>query len=274
MSHHDTGDDTGVPAWPTLAGFDGTDLRLARLTLADRIFEQLREQIIAGRVVAGETIPSEQEIGEAFGVGRTTVREALHGLVSSGFVVRRGRALVVKDPNTIDPITLDLAVFSSRSSIHHLYAARRLLEVETARLAAQHRTTADLDELRRCLELLDTDDAERYHGADPEFHAAIARASGNPVLAQMFLAAQGVFFKRPAFWRVFRARSTPRGGIGSGLEGHRELFDAIVAQDVDRAGRLMSEHLERVEHGLVDLLGATSADTDSSERSLGSSLGS
>ncbi len=230
----------------------GTEnFQLPRLTLADRIFEQLREQIIAGRVRPGETIPSEQEIGDAFGVGRTTVREALHGLVSSGFAERRGRALVVRDPNAVDPITLDLAVYSSQSSIQQLYGARRLLEVEAARLAATHRTPDDLAEMRDFLVRLDTDDHEQYQAADPEFHSLIARASGNPVLYQLFLSARGLFFKRPAFWRVFQARSGGERNIGSGHTGHAEIYDAIEVGDPVLAAQLMRDHLDRMERGLL-----------------------
>lgn len=247
------------------------DLRLSRMTLADRLFEQLRQQIIAGRIAVGATIPAEQEIGEAFGVGRTTVREALHGLVSAGFVERRGRTLVVRDPNAIDELTLDLAVFSSRSSIQQLYDARKLLEVEAARLAAGRRTLDDLEHLRHRLGQLDTDDLEQYHAADPEFHTAIVQASGNDVLYHLYLSARPVFFKRSAFWRVFPrstsdAEGAPSARIGSGYAGHQAIFESIEAGDAGLAGALMASHLDRVRDGLLAGLDARSPAADHGAR--------
>ena len=64
---------------------------LKRETLAQRLHTQLRRQILSGALAPGERIPSEQDISLAFGVGRTTVREALGALVASGFA-RRPRA--------------------------------------------------------------------------------------------------------------------------------------------------------------------------------------
>jgi len=228
-------------------------VKLSRETLADRLFDQLRQQVLSGRLAPGNRLPSEREIGEAFGVGRTTVREALGGLVSAGFVEREGRALVVRDPHTIGELALDFAVVASRDSVEHVYDVRKLVEVHAIRLAALNRTPEDLRALHDQLDRMDTDDPEQYHAADPEFHAAIAKASANPVLYQLFLSSKQVFFKLPAFWRVFAPGSQMSSGprIGSGYKGHAELVEAIDAGDPDPAGQLMHDHLDRVEKGLV-----------------------
>lgn len=249
------------------------DMRLSRVTLADRLFEQLRQQILSGRLAVGDALPSEQEIGEAFGVGRTTVREALHGLVSSGLVDRSGRSLIVRHPDAIDTITLDFAAFSSRSSVTQVYEARKLLEVPAVRLAAANRTAENLKNMESFLERLRTEDPEIYHAADPQFHEAIVKASGNEILYQIFVSSRQVFFKLPAFWRIFgksseessRPGGSPQRRIGSGYEGHRTIFEAIGGGDGETAGRLMTEHLDRVQQGLMAAIVApsdTSPDSD------------
>lgn len=231
-------------------------MKLSRETLADRLFDQLRQQILSGRLAPGRRLPSEREVGEAFGVGRTTVREAIGGLVSAGFVEREGRTLVVRDPNSVDPLALGFATVASRESVQQVYEARKLLEVYTVRLAAKNRTEQDLTTLREVLDRMDTSDAQIYHAADPEFHAAIAKASGNEVLYQLFLSARQVFFKPAAFWRVFGPhRSRPR--IGSGHEGHAALLEAIEAGDADLAAERMFAHLDKVERDLVALIVAS-----------------
>lgn len=227
--------------------------RLTRVTLADRLFQQLRQQILSGRLEVGETLPSEQDIGEAFGVGRTTVRESLRGLVSSGLVERRGRALVVRHPDAIDEITLDFESFSSISAVEQAYDARKLVEGHAVRLAAENRSSDDLRCISGLLTALDTDDAEAYHAADPEFHTAIVKASGNDVLHQLYLSSRHVFFKLPAFWRVFGSTADSRRSrsIGSGYEGHLALFVAIEAGDSEAACRLTDELLEGVKRDLM-----------------------
>jgi len=62
---------------------------LKRETLADRVLTQLRRQILSGGLAPGERLPSEQDLSLAFGVGRTTIREALGGLIASGFARRQ-----------------------------------------------------------------------------------------------------------------------------------------------------------------------------------------
>jgi GntR family transcriptional repressor for pyruvate dehydrogenase complex len=241
-------------------------MKLSRETLADRLFDQLRQQVLSGRLTPGDRLPSERAIGEAFGVGRTTVREALGGLVSAGFVERQGRTLVVRDPRSVGELALDFALVASRESVENVYDVRKLVEVHSIRLAAQNRTPEDLEALHVQLGRMDTDDPELYHAADPEFHAAIAKASANEVLYQLFLSSKQVFFKLPAFWRVFapgsQVSAAPR--IGSGHKGHAELLEAIESSDVDLAGQRMRDHLDRVEKGLVAAILAPRVDSDGS----------
>jgi len=57
---------------------------ITRVTLADSVIDQLRKQILSGGLAPGERLPTERELCAAFGVGRTTVREALKGLTFDG----------------------------------------------------------------------------------------------------------------------------------------------------------------------------------------------
>ena len=243
-------------------------MKLSRETLADRLFDQLRQQILSGRLGAGDRLPSEREIGEAFGVGRTTVREAVGGLVSAGFVEREGRSLVVRDPNSVGQVALGFATVASRESVQQVYEVRKLVEVRAIRLAAQNRTDEDLRNLRTALDRMDTADAQAYHAADPEFHAAIAKASGNEVLYQLFQSAREIFFKLPTFWRVFGPHRQ-RARIGSGHSGHAALLEAIEAGDPDTAGELMHVLLDKVETDLVAAILASQAGDDGDPAGIG-----
>ena len=68
---------------------------VARRTLAEEIREQIQQQILEGVLPAGTRLPSERQLCEEFGVARTSVREAIQGLISIGLLERRGNRVHV-----------------------------------------------------------------------------------------------------------------------------------------------------------------------------------
>ncbi len=241
-------------------------MKLSRETLTDKLQEELKRQMLSGRLQPGAVMPSERELREAFGVGRTTVREALQGLVSSGFLTREANRLIVRHPSDINPQLLDLAARASDASVQQIFDVRRLLEVHAASLAATNRGPDDLAELAECLGRMDTRDETDYHTADRGFHRAVVRASHNTVLAELYEAGLELFFRKPAFWRVFTRDIEQRRLVGSGYEGHAQIHDAIVRRDATRAADQMSRHLEQVERSLLKLMHETVGATDSGAR--------
>ena len=231
-------------------------MKLSRETLADRLQEQLKRQMLSGRLAPGAVMPSERELREVFGVGRTTVREALQGLVSSGFLTRESGRLIVQHPTDISPRMLDLAARASDASVQQVFDVRKLLEIHAAGLAASNRTDDDLAEIAGCLGRMDTQDEAQYHTADRSFHCAVVRASHNTVLAELYEAGIGLFFRKPAFWRVFTAPEQ-RHRVGSGYEGHLQIYDAIARPDADLAQQQMRRHLQQVEQSLLAVMQAT-----------------
>ncbi|MFI5269255.1 MAG: FadR/GntR family transcriptional regulator, partial [Chloroflexota bacterium] len=85
---------------------------LRRITLADSLLTELRGQILSGRLAPSDQVPPELQLSEAFGVGRTTVREALRGLIAAGFLERQGTRLVVSDPSALGQAELDYAALA------------------------------------------------------------------------------------------------------------------------------------------------------------------
>ena len=75
-----------------------------RLSLVERVIDQLRTQITAGSWECGERIPTEPQLSDMLGVGRNTVREAVRALVHTGLLeVRQGAGTFVRsnrDPSS------------------------------------------------------------------------------------------------------------------------------------------------------------------------------
>jgi DNA-binding FadR family transcriptional regulator len=222
---------------------------LKRSTLADTLLTRLREQILAGRPPAGSPMPTEREIGEAFGVGRTTVREALRGLEAAGFVVRQAKRLLVQDPRLVPDSEIDYGALAARASIQEVFATRKLLEVEGARLAATARTAEDVARMRVIVEQMDPADPESYQMHSMEFHTQVMLASGNRVLAQTYITSRHLMFKSSAFWKVFGRTGT--GPIGQGIGGHLAILGAIELGDAGEAARATYQHLSVTEQALI-----------------------
>lgn len=81
------------------------------------------EQILSGRLAPGTPLPTEKDIGLAFGVGRTTVREALQGLTAAGCVRRQAKKLIVQDPRQVSEREVDYGAVAVRASIQEVRAS-------------------------------------------------------------------------------------------------------------------------------------------------------
>ena len=217
---------------------------LRRVTLADTLLTELRGQVLSGRLRAGSQMPPEAQLSEAFGVGRTTVREALRGLVAGGFVERQGNRLIVRDPSSLERAELDYAALAARVSVRDLYETRKLIEVRAAELAAEHATPGGIRDLERLLLRTEAPHDETFQGADADFHDALARLCGNHVLIAVYDNSRNLFFRLPSYWRLFgHGHHHAEGGPGE----HRAIFEAVEARDSEAAGDAMFDHLDRIE---------------------------
>ena len=210
-----------------------------------RVYQQIADQVLqliqAGEFAVNSRLPSERDLAEQFKVSRPSVREALIALEVMGFVqIKMGSGVYVCKPNMRKqpaPVK-EFAPFE-------LIQARALIEAEIAAQAAIHRTDAQLLELEQRLQDMSAQSAQQKNplAADREFHAVLARATGNQVLAslveQLFDARMGVLFSRLA--NYFDTQATWEQAI----KEHRAVLRAVKAQDPERARAAMRHHMER-----------------------------
>lgn len=106
---------------------------LARQSLADGVFDQIVDQIVAGDLPDGGALPSERDLAEAFGVSRPAVREALKRLGEIGMVeIRQGESTTVRPwRRTVGPDLLARLLTRTDGSVD-LRVARSILEVRQA----------------------------------------------------------------------------------------------------------------------------------------------
>lgn len=228
---------------------------LARETLSERLLAQLRHQVLSGALAPGEAVPTEQDLCLAFGVGRTTVREALQGLAAAGLVTRRRKRLIVNDQTNLGTEDVSFATLAARLSVRDLYETRKLFEARAVELAAEHWTGDDLVPVRAILGDMRDMEAHVFHEADVSFHQALVRLSKNDVLVECFERCRDLFFKLPSYWQVFN-RPPRRAQIPDAIHTakyvqYERIVRAIEARDAVAAGRAMVDLLTSVERDLI-----------------------
>jgi len=215
----------------------------------DQVESQLREAILDGHFAQGEKLPAETELAQQFGVSRPTVREALGALVSSGLIRKIPGVAGGSFVNTVTPDSLSQMLSESMDTIvrigaldiDEITAVRRVLEIPAAQWAARNRSQADIDAMRKVVELqksttLDDPDIPTY---DLRFHTAIGRASGNRLL-EAFIAAVHDATHPAQFLELTREVATKT------VKQHIAIVTAIESGDSDAAGDAMREHLDFV----------------------------
>ncbi|HEX8867968.1 MAG TPA: FadR/GntR family transcriptional regulator [Lentzea sp.] len=158
-----------------------------RAGLVDQVIEQMRSAITSGEWPVGQRIPPEPELVTALGVGRNTVREAVRALSHAGLLeVRQGDGTFVRATSEISGAVRRMC----GTELKEVLEVRRTLEMEGARLAAQHRTDAELARLTELLRKRDAAmEAEQWAEViehDTAFHVLLVQCSHNTLLAELY----------------------------------------------------------------------------------------
>lgn len=204
---------------------------LQRHNLADAVVSKLQQQLSLGEYQPGDKLPSEPELMDQFGVGRSTIREAIRILANTGSLsVRQGSGTYVELQNGIsEPLSQRLR----RADSGDLDEVRQLLEMKIAEKAAMHRTKKDLAKLKELLQKRDTaakaGDTEGAIRSDIQFHIAIAEASRNDILADLYRTFAGQLS------RYFAEVHHDTASFVKTQHWHESLLDSIAGQDPKKA---------------------------------------
>ncbi|WP_165821302.1 FadR/GntR family transcriptional regulator [Nocardioides gansuensis] len=230
-----------------MTGTERPALPVSRVLPAyQQVADQLRSLILSGELRAGDRLPSETELVTQFGVSRSTVREALRALTSRDLVHTRrgvtgGTFVSAVDARQVSAyLETSLGLMSGRDGlgVHDMLEAREILEVPSARLAAERRSEAHLEGLRQALRReVATEGRQGRFVEHRTFHQIVVDAAQNPLLSMM---------TEPLF-RVLEAQFLRPEGIEGYYarvdEEHTAIFAAVEQGDADAAASLMATHL-------------------------------
>lgn len=219
--------------------------------LADQVADLLREEIDKGTFQAGDKIPSESSLASSFGVSRTVIREALGRLKYDGLLdSRQGLGVTVIGEAQRKTFRFrDQWPFDTQN-LSHLFELRAILEGDAASLAALRRSQADLDEMQACLEQMAAAVQDGADGADSDFdfHRLLARASGNTYLLDLM---HFLNTKLKGVIKTAREHSSLQPGLPQLVQKeHEAIYEALSAQDPDRARQAMLHHITQASRRL------------------------
>ena len=206
-----------------------------------KVVEHVRKLIEAGSLRPGDRLPAERDLALEIKVSRPSLRSGLRTLQAMGVIeARQGSGTYIADgPPKLGDGPLRFLAALHGFTRDDMFEARRVLEVGTAALAAERATSAQIaviaDEVTNMFASLD--DPQTFLVHDLQFHRAVAKGCGNPVLATLIdTIAELVFEYRRV--TVERARD-----LKESAELHRRIYRAIRDRDPEEARRQMSEHL-------------------------------
>lgn len=211
----------------------------------DKIIDQIRNLIISGHLKPGDKLPSERQLSERIGLGRTYVRDAikrlefygiLKTLPQSGTVVA-GIGISALEGLITNILKIEKADFAS------LVETRVILEIEAAKLAAKHRTETNIIDIEAALvkynQVILTDQSSV--GADFMFHLKIVESSQNQVVKSLLMIIV------PEIMENYRSMNLcTETTVNKAAADHRQILDAIIEGDSDKAGDAMRQHLSKI----------------------------
>jgi GntR family transcriptional repressor for pyruvate dehydrogenase complex len=229
--------------------------QILRANIYELVATRLMDYIASHELHPGDPIPTERELAEMYGVGRSSVREGLRMLESHGVVRPTGKAqFVVGEYGELLVPSLQMLVGLGQTDLAQVTSLRSILEIEAAGLAAELRSDEDLEAMEQHADAFEAalaGNAETVLEHDLAFHMAIVRASKNNAL---LAAAVGV---RAAVERFLAGTFRP---MEAAAPQHRAILKAIRQGDGKEARTTMRRHMEWIVETLPPAASAPSLD--------------
>jgi GntR family transcriptional repressor for pyruvate dehydrogenase complex len=231
---------------------------ITRQTIAEQVRARITERIASGELAPGSPVPAERSLSEQFGVARTSVREALQGLVSKGLVERRGNRMYVPEllPDVAFTSPEQTEADSRKQFVAQLFETRRVLELPIFELASCRATPDERDAIRRAAhEFWPGMPLDEFRALDRRFHTMIANACGNPLLVEVYGKVLDALFRSREFESLLvneANRERVDDLIARSTADHQAIAKAFLDGTAVDVVAACERHLSNVEHRMVD----------------------
>jgi GntR family transcriptional regulator, transcriptional repressor for pyruvate dehydrogenase complex len=225
--------------------------KIQTTSTVDQIIEHILTVIRSGDLAVGDQLPSERQLADMLGVSRSTLREAITTLSTIGVLeILRGKGTFVRATDISETLASKVVnLMSTEESPLQALEVRILLEPGIAALAAERCSNEHLREMEKSLKRIEERVAqnELYFDADMDFHMAIARAAGNPLIERALAPSQAIWFT-DSDWNKRSASITMSNPklLQKYHDIHMLLYQAIKNGDAKRAYDEMDRHCQEI----------------------------
>ncbi len=225
--------------------------------LREQLVEQLGGDIVRGRLLPGEPLPTEDKLLSRYDVSRTVLREALNVLSAKGLLDAKPRRGTIVRPRSdwsqLDPAILgwrDDPAEPASDNLDHLMELRRIIEPSAAELAARRGTAEDHAAIAKAYQAMVAAGhaIPAFVAADVQFHIACLRAARNEFLLPV---AHAIRASLVSSMRITNRDAEQNRMVTLPL--HKAICDAILSRDTAMAREAMQAHLDDTERRRVAL---------------------
>ncbi|MGH1977328.1 MULTISPECIES: FadR/GntR family transcriptional regulator [Rothia] len=222
---------------------------------AERVVEEFLSDVERGRYTVGQSMPSEAELAEHYGVSRLTVREAVKYLAARGVLdVAHGRRNQLAPAETWSILDPDIAITRGKLTgdslawTLKLMEARTIVEVGAVALAARRISDNDLKQMNDLLAVMDSQDVEAVVAADMAFHRLIFDAAANEYITATYDSLEAIL-------RSIRRKTSSSAAVRQEAQHwHRAIYQALATHDEKAARDAMESHMLQTAEGIKKTL--------------------
>ncbi len=216
--------------------------KIKRIPLQSEIIRYMQEYIEENHLVAGDRLPSQEQLIRMMGVSRTSLREAMKTLEARGIIrVHNGKGIYVSEgEDSAMPALLSFA--REKEKLLDMLEVRKVLEREILKMVIHRATPEEIRELGEITAVL----MDKFHrgeqqtAEDKKFHYTIYRLSHNQVMYQMILSISSVMDR---FWEFPLDMEDP---FLASLPLHEKLYQAICEKNVKKAQAINEKLLDAI----------------------------
>lgn len=225
--------------------------------LPDKIAEQILRAIDGGRLLPGERLPSEHDLSNRYGVARTVVREAIALLKYDGVIqAHRGLGAFVAAADRRRAFRISPECFEKRQQLYKLLQLRTSIQADAAALAAEQRSTREVNRMREWLDAMagslatDAKGAEKWVDAETALYRGITQASRNEYFVEII---EMIDTKVMDNLRSVVIKNAMVAEHAHAVHAeHAAVVDSIRRRDSDAARKAARTHFERAAKRLAE----------------------
>ncbi|MBE3138625.1 MAG: FadR family transcriptional regulator [Actinobacteria bacterium] len=222
---------------------------LRKKTLVQKIITEIKEALIKGELQPGDKIPTEEQLCNKFSVSRVSVREAIKMLVALGVVtIKPGNGSYISEgssPALLEPMVFRLIL--QRKTSNDLLELRKMLEIGMLEILMEKQNSKDIKKMEESIQnyekayfqgITDSKILAKY---DLDFHLAFTEATHNPLIIEVAQAIYQLYIF--SFSKILYSADS----VKISLKIHKKILEGIKAKDIQKTKEVINIMFKRWE---------------------------